>query len=281
MTATDTAESHLERPGQRPEPLQVRHERSGRLAWGIVGVLVVVIVVIVASGLARDKKSPTAAAGAPSSSVAATSTSAGPSRPSPVSPSSGVVGGTPTPTELGPRFAEIDGVGNATRRVTVPAHRPVILYAVYTGSSSFIVEAKTANGRSLGTPVSAFGTYRGTTIVDAQSGDLTASLKITTDGSWHVELYPITMGYAWDAKSPLKGTSDEVLIVPGGLAVPQPVTVSNVGASNFVVTAYTPGAHLLVNELGVVTSQAVLPAGTQILSVTSDGQWTVTPTATS
>jgi hypothetical protein len=234
--------------------------------------MVLVIVIIVIAGV-RGSKSPTTAVGSGSPSTTKRSTTRTTGRSKPVDTS-----GAPTPTVLGPRYAEIDGAGNAVRRVRVPAGHPVILYAVHLGSSTFTIEAKTASGASLGDPVDAFGPYRGTTIVDGVAGQSTAVLDIVSDGTWHIELYPLAMGDGWDGRSEVDGTGDEVLVMPAGLPTAVPVTITNVGASNFVVTAYTDSPHLLVNQLGVVTgAAATIPAGTKVLSVVSDGQWTMVP----
>lgn len=236
------------------------------------------MVLVVASGLRGSKRSPTTAAGrsTPTRAVTATTRAADAHHATSL-----VTAGGPTPTVLGPRYVELDGSGDAVRRVRVPAHQAVILYAIYNGSSRFSIEARSSSGASLGDPVNAFGVYRGTTIVDGSPGQFTATLKITTDSLWHIELYPVSMGDGWDGRTAVGGTGDEVLVLPAALTAAEPITVSNVGASNFVVTAYTAGGPppLLVNELGVVTRPATIPVGTTMVSIVSDGQWTVTPGA--
>jgi hypothetical protein len=90
--------------------------------------------------------------------------------------------------------------------------------------------------------------------------------KITSAGTWTIEVRPITSARAWDGVSALTGKGDSVAILTGGA---NGITaIRNKSRSNFAVIAYSPEGEyldLLVNEIGTYSGEVLLPEADPIV----------------
>jgi len=122
--------------------------------------------------------------------------------------------------------------------------------------------------------VNEIGSYSGSTYVAAGVN----RLKVTSSGSWTIEIRPITAARLWDGLDRLDGKGDSVVLLTdaaGGIT-----TVKNKSRSNFAVIAYSPEGEyldLLVNEIGSYSGEVLLPdADPIVLSIHAvGGTWSM------
>ena len=122
--------------------------------------------------------------------------------------------------------------------------------------------------------VNEIGSYSGLTYVAAGVN----RLKVTSSGSWTIEIRPITAARLWDGLDRLDGKGDSVVLLTdaaGGIT-----TVKNKSRSNFAVIAYSPEGDyldLLVNEIGSYSGEVLLPdADPIVLSIHAvGGTWSM------
>jgi hypothetical protein len=91
-------------------------------------------------------------------------------------------------------------------------------------------------------------------------------LKLTSDGSWTVDIKPHTAARRWNGKSAISGKGDVVILLTGGAF--GTTVIKNQGAANFAVIAYGTGGQyldLLVNEIGSYNGEVLLPDANQML----------------
>ena len=126
--------------------------------------------------------------------------------------------------------------------------------------------------------VNTIGKYKGTVLFDKYADEHSVAFDISADGAWTVVIKPATEAQPWDGTSPLKGTSDDVVMQSPPSSGLITLDLTYVGKGNFAVIAFTPeGADLLANEIGNFTGTVVEPNGTFLLEISADGAWTITP----
>ena len=153
---------------------------------------------------------------------------------------------------------------------------PMAVTIKHVGSSNFAVWNLDSSGQEINLLVNTIGNYRGTRLIDAMEGEQTAALKIEADGSWRVTLKPLTLVPVWDGTGTWSGKGDNLVVIQSGaFAGLDSVKITNSGESNFVVTAYGETMDLLVNEIGNYSGELLMPAGTVLLEIQSDGTWTL------
>lgn len=146
----------------------------------------------------------------------------------------------------------------------------------HVGSSNFAVWNLDSSGQEINLLVNTIGNYRGTRLIDAMEGEQTAALKIESDGSWRVTLKPFALVHVWDGTGTWTGKGDNLVVIQSGaFAGLDSVKITNSGESNFVVTAYGETMDLLVNEIGSYSGELLMPAGTVLFEIQSDGTWTL------
>ena len=144
------------------------------------------------------------------------------------------------------------------------------------GSSNFAVWNLDSNGKQIDLLVNTIGSYSGTRLIDAIKGQQTAALNIESDGNWTVTLKPLALLRVWDGTGTWTGKGDDLLVIKSGaFAGLDSIKITNSGESNFVVTAYGDSKDLLVNEIGNYSGEQLMPAGTVLLEIQSDGNWSL------
>lgn len=150
----------------------------------------------------------------------------------------------------------------------------VIATISHEGSRNFAVWSVDSQGENLDLLVNVIGAYSG--VVPLNFSDDPAALKIEADGAWTVATAPLTSAPRWDGTAPYTGQGDSVVVVADAAEGLTPVTITNAGDSNFSVWAWgDKGRDLLVNEIGNYDGRMLVPSGTLVLVVGSDGQWSI------
>jgi hypothetical protein len=106
-------------------------------------------------------------------------------------------------------------------------------------------------------------------------------LKLTSSGSWSVDIKPYTAARKWNGKAAIAGKGDAVILLTGGAF--GTTVIKNRGQGNFAVIAYGTGGQyldLLVNEIAAYSGEVLLPdANPMLLSVhAAEGSWSFTKT---
>lgn len=103
-------------------------------------------------------------------------------------------------------------------------------------------------------------------------------LKVTSNGSWSIDVRPIETARGWDGSSRLTGKGDAVVLLSGGsFGI---TTVKNTSDSNFAMIAYSPEGDyldLIVNEIGSYNGEVLLPDGDPMVLAIHDvgGSWSM------
>jgi len=190
-----------------------------------------------------------------------------------VAPTTVATTAAPTTTEATAPAAAIpspniyDGRGNRTIKVAMPDSGPVLMYLTHAGKRNFVVNVLNAKGKQLFNAVNNIGAFTGSVLVDD-----VASLQITADGAWHVELRSVLS--ARQFANTVAGSGPEVLIYTGAAGT---ATILHDGKKEFRVEVRTAaGASELVKTTGAFNGTAPMPAGFAIVAITGDGAWNVT-----
>ena len=122
--------------------------------------------------------------------------------------------------------------------------------------------------------VNEIGSYAGTVYVAAG----VSRFKVSSSGSWTIEVRPIEAARQWDGASPITGKGDSVVTLSGGGS--GITTIKNKGHSNFAVVAYALDGEyldLLVNEIGSYNGEVLLPDQDPVLLVIGavGGTWSL------
>lgn len=170
-----------------------------------------------------------------------------------------------------------DGVGDTVLQVDVHEEPRVATFS-HNGSSNFAVWAVGSQGENQDLLVNTIGPYEGTVLYNDLVGEELAALDISADGAWEVALEPLDEADTWpEDGDEASGNGDDVLVLewdPDGLTI---LDLSHSGDSNFAIWAYTDGGRdLIVNTIGPYEGQARLSAGSVLLAITSEGDWTLT-----
>jgi len=150
---------------------------------------------------------------------------------------------------------------------------PTVARITNQGSSNFAVVSYVGSSYD-DLLVNEIGSYSGWVYVAAGVN----RLKMTSSGSWTVEVRPIETARAWDGVSRLTGKGDTVVLLSG--AASGITTIKNSSHSNFAVIAYsTEGDYLdlLVNEIGSYSGEVLLPDGDPMVLRIQDvgGTWSM------
>jgi hypothetical protein len=184
----------------------------------------------------------------------------------------------PTTTEALPEFPSVSGSGPDTVAFVVPDDLGAAVEVTHDGTAPFVVRALDADGDEIAVLVERVGEYTGTVGVNLDSEDEpVASLEFIADGDWSAEatyvgdLDPATLGGA-------SGGSDTVLRLDPATGGDEQFAFSHDGEREFLVIAYSAdgSAAGVINEFGEFAGPGVIPAGTAVVTIQGDGNWTIT-----
>ncbi|MDR6970784.1 DUF4190 domain-containing protein [Leifsonia shinshuensis] len=171
-------------------------------------------------------------------------------------------------------FAPVNQAGSGDTVIAIPARAKAgIVIASHNGSSNFSINVLDANNQSTGDLlVNTIGAYSGTTAFGMHSiGGTGTNLQVTADGQWNITISPVSS--APDFPLPGSATGDQVYKYGGKAAN---MAFTNQGQGNFAVIQYGAAfPNLAVNEIGPYNGKVPMLAGPSVITVTSDGAWTV------
>jgi hypothetical protein len=259
--------------------------------WGIAAIAVGVLLVLGAVGSAFNPKGSSTASPIPSAPVAAATAgptpnvTASPSATAQTTPSAAPTATaeptpeptaeptpTPKPTPVPPVLTK---AGRGDKVLKFPAQDgPLVARITNKSGDNFAVVAYSGTEYT-DLLVNEIGSYSGRVYV-APGVNL---LKITSGGSWTVELRVIASAPRWNGESTLTGKGDSVILLTGGSF--GTTTITNKGRDNFAVVAYSVDGDyldLLVNEIGSYRGEVLLPIEDPVvLSIHAvGGAWTMT-----
>ena len=223
---------------------------------------------------ATDVASPT-----PSGSSPPTPSTTSPPTPSPTPPPKPATTPAPLPSPKPTSIAiqpyenqTFAGTGRKVLRLTRVVG-PVLITMRHTGLSNYAVWAVNSGGRKTDLLANTIGNYAGTRIAGATDEDV-AALAVDADGKWSIAIRPVSTAPLWKG-SKVSGRGDVVLRT-GGVAGLVTVRANYTGTGNFAVWAYDDSRRSLVfNEIDKFQGESLLPDGTVVIAVESDGPWTL------
>ncbi len=180
---------------------------------------------------------------------------------------------TPTPTEKAASDwtpIVVKGSGSKVVKIDKPTDRAAIVTLTHDGESNFVVWALDSDLKESQLLVNTIGTYKGTTLLDPNTEDVTARLKIEADGNWTLKVQDVTK--ARDVNERIVGTGDDVVIYSGPAGV---IAAEAPSEDNFVVWSYSDGSDLLFNEIGPYKGENTISGGPLVLSIQAVGPWSM------
>lgn len=174
-----------------------------------------------------------------------------------------------------PEFT-IDGAGNDVIQFQIPGDIPAILDITHDGSSNFIVWSLDDSFDQIDLLVNEIGVYEGRRMVHGgwfSSPELVRHLEIDADGNWSITARP--MSAADVLTTSLNGSGDDIVRYEGSAPT---LTSTHDGSSNFIIVGYQSDGRyngLIVNEIGNYSGTDTIDAGTEILDIQADGNWTL------
>ncbi|MFI7132561.1 hypothetical protein ACIBQ1_43265 [Nonomuraea sp. NPDC050153] len=161
--------------------------------------------------------------------------------------------------------------------VSIPvASTPSIVKATHQGESNFIVWALATSGKQVDLVANEVGDYKGTVAFNVSGAHKVRSFSVTADGSWTLQVLPITKARYWAINA--KGTGPDVLRLTAPSKGLRRLTLRYSGDSNFIVWALDNRGrtrNLLVNKIGAYKGRVALPAGTRYATIQADGAWSI------
>lgn len=154
--------------------------------------------------------------------------------------------------------------------------RAGVLTARHTGDGEFVMTMRGPNLEMTGDqPVDTTGDYQGTTAWGVHNASEAGFLHISADGDWSVTIAPMSAARVMPGTG--DGVGDAVFLYDG---TPRALNATHDGTGPFSVTAYTedPLATVsIVTHVGPYTGTVMLPSVPSVISITSQGAWSVAP----
>lgn len=256
-------------PAPAPAPVATPAARPARRsAWSriprrarLLLTVAAIVAVVLAVGLILippRSSSPVAVASPTASGAAAT---VGPTRD-----------GAPTP------FPPINlgGTGSQDVAFSIPGGSSGLASIINDGQGPFTVWTVGPDGTRNEQLVGVVGPFSGTRLFDENSHS--TAFSVESDGTWSIEINPISSARTWDLSERLTGDGSDVVLVLPPTSADTNTIVRYDGESNFVVSAYTvSGKVQLLNDVGRLEELLVLPAGTSLIEVQADAAWSLAP----
>lgn len=149
-----------------------------------------------------------------------------------------------------------------------------VVTAKHKGSGNFALSVlDQANQPTGDLLVNTIGNYQGTTAFGLSSfGDPGVKIEVTADGSWSVQVSPISSAPQLDL--PAKGEGDQVFQYNGPAA---DWNVTHKGERNFVLLQNSTDImpNLAVNEIGNYKGLVPMNAGPSVVRINADGSWSI------
>ena len=139
---------------------------------------------------------------------------------------------------------------------------------------NFAVISYDSSGNRIDLLVNRIGSYSGIRPIDFLADEHTSRFEVKADGSWTIEILPLSSARSLSVPGEISGAGDDVILLYG--SIPDIATTSHSGDSNFVVIAYGGwGKDLLINEIGSYNGGVIVGSDAMILEIMADGNWSV------
>ena len=237
-------------------------------AWAVAAVVLVIIIVAISGGDGDQVATPEASMPATTQAAKAKKTEPAPKPSEPAKPAGNA--------QIAEDYGSFDtltkaGTGDATIKLPGGAKAGMVT-ATHKGSSNFSVSALDENNESTGDLlVNDIGAYKGVTAFGLNSVGDAVKLKIDADGAWTVKISSLENAPTLDL--PVKQEGDRVYVYNGKAA---DWAIANKGKGNFVVIQQTSiMPNLMVNEIGRYKGTVPATAGPNVVTVQSDGAWSI------
>ncbi|WP_144125783.1 hypothetical protein [Catellatospora sichuanensis] len=180
----------------------------------------------------------------------------------------------PTPsrraTEALPQDQVFEGVGPQVVPVELgdTFHTVALTYA---GTGPFVVRTVKADGQEIQTLVSAADSYEGVRPLDL--GEMRPdAVSIQADGGWRMVVRPLASAQTFSGTA--SGVGADVLLIPRTAAESVKVAFDHRGTGKFTVQAIGSDSATLINQEGDFTGETMLPRGTVVVVIDTNGVWT-------
>jgi len=247
-------------PGQYVPP---RSKKTKRWPWIVVGVIALLVVISAANDGLRPKRDPAAAA---ASSAPAELAKAPTATAKPTTTTTRATTTAPPP----PPPTVYTGQGDDVLTLDRPSGLKIVKFECPACTSNTTL--KSDGFESL--LVNEIGAYSGLRWADIRDGGRTTTLTVGAEGAWTVTVGGIELVPAVDGVA--TGSGDSVVLFTGRSTKAR---IGNVGGGNFavhVLSTKKDGIDLAVNTIGGYEGTVPL-AGPALVQVTSDGDWSITP----
>jgi hypothetical protein len=190
-------------------------------------------------------------------------------------------GATEEPTEEPtqapqPKPMTYSGSGDEVVKFKKALTEPMLITTTWRGGNdNNTIYAYEADGNEGDLLVNTIGSYEGTNIINLYDGDDVKALKIEGSGKWKVTLKPLADAKRWDGSGTYEGRSDDVINVDGVFDGLDSMRFKSTRADgNIAVYGLGEnGEDLIVNEIGNFSGEYLVPSGTVMLRISSDGRW--------
>jgi hypothetical protein len=181
------------------------------------------------------------------------------------------------PSTTLPKKRTYTGSGDDVIKFKEAITDPVLVTTKWTGADdNNTIYAYDADGNEGDLLVNTIGAYNGTAITNISVDSSLKALKIEGSGNWKITLKPITDARAWDGEGTLKGSSDDVVNVVDVFNTLDEMRFKSTGADgNISVYGLGESQDLIVNEIGNFSGDYLVPPGTTLLQIESDGRWEI------
>ncbi|MEU4534414.1 hypothetical protein AB0G15_06075 [Streptosporangium sp. NPDC023825] len=167
------------------------------------------------------------------------------------------------------------GEGDQVLRIRATT-KPGIVKISHNGEGHFAVWTLKPSGTEEDLLANVVGDHKGTTAFNTSSSDKTAAFSITADGTWTLQVLPLTKARSWSITS--RGTGDDVLRLSSNSRGLHRLKIRHSGDGHFAVWTLDvdgPTRNLLVNKVGTYAGTMSLPPGTRYASIKANGTWSI------
>ncbi|GAA1419096.1 hypothetical protein GCM10009662_73410 [Catellatospora coxensis] len=180
----------------------------------------------------------------------------------------------PTPSRQAAEALPQDQIFEGVGPRVVPVELGSTFHTValtYTGTGPFVVRTVKADGQEIQTLVSAAESYEGVRPLDL--GEMRPdAVSIQAEGGWRMVVRPLASAQTFSGNA--SGVGADVLLIPRTAAESVKVAFDHRGTGKFTVQAIGSDSATLINQEGDFTGEAMLPRGTVVVVIDTNGVWT-------
>ena len=244
-----------------------------KLLYGVIAILFLCVVASLVTQKPDEEAAPVAATATSAPAAALPTDTPKPKAPTPVPPTNTPV--PPTAT-LVPQLESITltGSGDTIVNVDKPDLPAIARISTTQSGGNFAVISYDSSGNRIALLVNEIGSYSGIRPIDFLADEHTSRFEVKADGSWRIEILPLSSARSLSVPGKVSGTGADVILLHG--STPDVAQMSHSGDSNFVVIAHcASGRDLLVNEIGSYSGSVIVRGDAMILEIMADGDWSV------